>query len=568
MTPVRASRDEADAAGRQGEVHDGVSPRLDRATTVTWAYLCPTCHIRHSCVACRAKLHRVTVLPPSPEGTDEPHACPPPRRNRPGAATVGALVALALVTTAGAPSLITVRPGDTLWELARTHGTSERALRALNELPGNGMIYAGQTLRVSGGGTAAAPASSGRSHRVASGETLSHIALRYGVSQSAIASANGLSGGRIYAGRTLTIPGGGGGGARARRPSRRRTRACASPRPSAARSPRTGRCWRTGATRRRPRCGRWSPPPRAATASPPRWPSPSPTTRAASSSASCRASTPSASCRCCRRPAGCSASSTGSRFDLLEAQDNITAGVLLLRQLIRSEGTRRRRARRLLPGPRVDLPQGHPAADPRLHPQHHDPARALRRRLTAARGGRASDAERPDAARLMIVDTTVDGGVSPPPPVTDPLLGRLLDGRYRLDATIARGGMATVYDATDTRLDRPVAVKVMRPGLADDPEFVERFAREARAAARLSSPEVVAVHDQGTDADTGTAYLVMERVSGGTLRDVLARRAPCRPRGRSTCSSRCSSRWPPRTRPGSCTATSSPRTSCCPTTAA
>ena len=122
----------------------------------------------------------------------------------------------------------------------------------------------------------------------------------------------------------------------------------------------------------------------------------------------------------------------------------------------------------------------------------------------------------------MIVDTTVDGGVSSPPaPVADALLGRLLDGRYRLDTTIARGGMATVYAATDTRLDRPVAVKVMRPGLADDPEFVERFAREARAAARLSSPEVVAVHDQGTDASTGTAYLVMERVSGGTLRDVL-----------------------------------------------
>jgi serine/threonine-protein kinase len=128
---------------------------------------------------------------------------------------------------------------------------------------------------------------------------------------------------------------------------------------------------------------------------------------------------------------------------------------------------------------------------------------------------------------LRLVDTTVDGGVSSPPPAgtpprgADPLLGRLLDERYRLDETIARGGMATVYAATDTRLDRPVAVKVMRPGLADDPEFVERFAREARAAARLSSPEVVAVHDQGPDRGTGTAYLVMERVSGGTLRDVL-----------------------------------------------
>ena len=90
----------------------------------------------------------------------------------------------------------TVRPGDTLWELARTHGTSERALRALNDLPGNGTIYAGQTLEVSGSGAASsAPAASGRNHRVAAGETLSHLALRYGVSSSAIAGANGLSGG-------------------------------------------------------------------------------------------------------------------------------------------------------------------------------------------------------------------------------------------------------------------------------------------------------------------------------------------------------------------------------------
>ena len=107
------------------------------------------------------------------------------------------------------------------------------------------------------------------------------------------------------------------------------------------------------------------------------------------------------------------------------------------------------------------------------------------------------------------------------PVVVDALVGRLLDGRYRLDRVLARGGMATVYEATDTRLDRRVAVKVMRPALAEDPDFVERFAREARAAARLSSPEVVAVHDQGTDAATGTAYLVMEHVPGGTLRDVL-----------------------------------------------
>ena len=128
------------------------------------------------------------------------------------------------------------------------------------------------------------------------------------------------------------------------------------------------------------------------------------------------------------------------------------------------------------------------------------------------------------------MDTTVDGvSSSAPPPVADALLGVLLDGRYQIDSTIARGGMATVYAGTDTRLDRPVAIKVMRPALAEDPDFVERFAREARAAARLSSPEVVAVFDQGTDAATGTAYLVMERVSGGTLRDVLRERGALPP---------------------------------------
>ncbi|MCW2607083.1 MAG: spk, partial [Frankiales bacterium] len=110
---------------------------------------------------------------------------------------------------------------------------------------------------------------------------------------------------------------------------------------------------------------------------------------------------------------------------------------------------------------------------------------------------------------------------SPATTSADPLVGRLLEGRYRLDATLARGGMATVYAATDTRLDREVAVKVMHRALADDPEFVARFTREAKAAARLSSAEVVSVYDQGTDDATGLAYLVMEHVRGGTLRDLL-----------------------------------------------
>ena len=101
----------------------------------------------------------------------------------------------------------------------------------------------------------------------------------------------------------------------------------------------------------------------------------------------------------------------------------------------------------------------------------------------------------------------------------DPLVGTVLDGRYRLDALIARGGMATVYAGFDTRLDRAVAVKVMHPALAADDEFVDRFRREAKAAARLSHPSVVAIYDQG-EAD-GRVYLVMEHVSGRTLRELL-----------------------------------------------
>lgn len=107
----------------------------------------------------------------------------------------------------------------------------------------------------------------------------------------------------------------------------------------------------------------------------------------------------------------------------------------------------------------------------------------------------------------------------PPPAATDALVGRELDGRYLVRARIARGGMATVYEALDSRLDRIVALKVMHPSLAEDGAFVDRFRREAKAAASLSHPHVVAVHDQGTT--DGLPYLVMEYVSGRTLRDVL-----------------------------------------------
>ncbi len=109
----------------------------------------------------------------------------------------------------------------------------------------------------------------------------------------------------------------------------------------------------------------------------------------------------------------------------------------------------------------------------------------------------------------------------------DPLIGRVLDGRYQVGDRVARGGMATVYQAQDLRLDRTVAVKVMHTGLADDPEFVSRFEREARSAARLSHHNVVAVFDQGDDR--GTLFLVMEYVPGTTLRDLIRKEAPLDP---------------------------------------
>jgi serine/threonine-protein kinase len=101
----------------------------------------------------------------------------------------------------------------------------------------------------------------------------------------------------------------------------------------------------------------------------------------------------------------------------------------------------------------------------------------------------------------------------------DPLVGRVLEGRYRIVGRIARGGMSTVYRAVDDRLDREVAVKVMSSSLSTDPAFADRFAREARIAARLAHTNAVAVFDQGADA--GHVFLVMELVSGRTLRDLL-----------------------------------------------
>ncbi len=109
----------------------------------------------------------------------------------------------------------------------------------------------------------------------------------------------------------------------------------------------------------------------------------------------------------------------------------------------------------------------------------------------------------------------MDTALSPP-------VGQLLGGRYHVDSRIARGGMATVYLGTDTRLDRVIALKIAHPELSDDADFVRRFIGEARSAARLSSPNVVAIFDQGPDKRLH--YIAMEYVPGRTLRQLLNER--------------------------------------------
>ena len=102
------------------------------------------------------------------------------------------------------------------------------------------------------------------------------------------------------------------------------------------------------------------------------------------------------------------------------------------------------------------------------------------------------------------------------------LTGELIDSRYRLTKIVASGGMATIYEAVDTRLDRNVAVKIMHPHLAQDEKFVERFIREAKAAAALSHPNIVSVLDQGwNQGGVPCVFIVMELIEGATLRDYI-----------------------------------------------
>ena len=121
------------------------------------------------------------------------------------------------------------------------------------------------------------------------------------------------------------------------------------------------------------------------------------------------------------------------------------------------------------------------------------------------------------APTILAMDTTLSAPI-----------GQLLDGRYLVESQIARGGMATVYHARDVRLERIVALKIAHPELARDREFVARFISEARSAARLSSPNVVAVFDQGSTGDLH--YIAMEYVPGPTLRELLVARGRLNPR--------------------------------------
>ena len=138
-------------------------------------------------------------------------------------------------------------------------------------------------------------------------------------------------------------------------------------------------------------------------------------------------------------------------------------------------------------------------------------------------------------------------------------IGSVLGGRYRLVELLGQGGMATIYRARDAQLDRDVAVKLLRPEFGQDPDFLARFRDEAKAAASLSHPNIVAVFDFGEEHSD--PYIVMELIDGQDLSSIL-RENGALPPGRPLASP---PRWPRRSRRptfgGSCIATSSPRTS-------
>ncbi len=252
--------------------------------------------------------------------------------------TLGVLLALAVVATAGAPAVITIRPGDTLWDLARKHGTTVAALQELNSLPGNGTIYAGDRLRITGGASGAPVARNGeRRHLVVTGDTLGGLAVRYGVSASSIAAANRLPDSTIQRGRRLTIPG-------------------------AASGPNLAAVPTSNAGVRVPDSVRRSVAQNRATLATRSHPSKAQVRQLVAATARRHGVDPSLAVAVAYHESGFQqrvvsgvdaigvmqvlpktgrvlGQQHGRTFDLLDAQDNITAGVLLLRQLTRSTGS-------------------------------------------------------------------------------------------------------------------------------------------------------------------------------------------------------------------------------------
>src|SRR5436305_9328016 len=146
--------------------------------------------------------------------------------------------------------------------------------------------------------------------------------------------------------------------------------------------------------------------------------------------------------------------------------------------------------------------------------------------------GRPDTAEfGPNAVRTLQNNPVVEFGNSRHPADDSPCggdmglsSGQMLAQRYRLGRRIAVGGMGEVWQADDTRLDRPVAVKVLKPELSGDAEFRHRFQAEARMTASLNHPGIAAVHDYGeAGSDPNVAYLVMELVAGEPLNTILSR---------------------------------------------
>src|SRR5512137_2747662 len=107
------------------------------------------------------------------------------------------------------------------------------------------------------------------------------------------------------------------------------------------------------------------------------------------------------------------------------------------------------------------------------------------------------------------------------------LVGRVFSDRYEILESIARGGMAEVFLAHDRSLNRRVALKALFPEYAREPSFVERFRREAQAAANLNHPNIVAIYDWGQES--GTYFIVMEYVEGRPLRELIRTEAPLDP---------------------------------------